>query len=131
LTKGSNSMCSKKSLPPAKAKSRDLAAFKAMHDPSVIIPNKIRAALKALGIEGRESFAYEQSDPHGGVPMVKRANVSTTYLSQYRKQFADHVVKVPQAVGARSGPKFVWFADPKVAAEARGGPVDLSVFDVA
>lgn len=122
-------MALKKPEAPAKAK-RTLSTFKSLHDPSVIIPAKIKAALERLKREeGAEAFAYEQTDPHGGVPMVKRADVSTMHLSSHRKLFAPHIVKVRQDTGSRRGPKFVWFADPKVATEARGGPVNLDDFE--
>lgn len=106
----------KKSAPKANS---TLAAFKSLHDPSVIIPNKIRAALAKLAKED-VAFAYEATDTRGGTPMTKRADVSTLHLAQYRKQFADHIVRVAQDTGSRRAPRLVWFGDSKVAFAARG-----------
>lgn len=110
------------------AKSSTLDTFKSLHDPSVIIPSKIRAALAKLAKED-VAFAYESTDPRGGLPMVKRADISALLLSQYRKQFADHIVKVAQDTGSRRAPRWVWFGDAKVALEARGGPANPSDFE--
>lgn len=97
-----------------------LSAFKSLHDPAVIIPTKIRAALAKLARE-EVAFAYEATDSRGGTPMTKRADVSTIHLAQYRKQFAAHIVKVSQDTGSRRAPRLVWFGDAAVAQEARGG----------
>jgi hypothetical protein len=96
-----------------------LSAFKSLHDPSVIIPGKIKAALAKLARE-EVAFAYEAQDNRGGTPMTKRADVSTIHLAQYRKQFAEHIVKVSQDTGSRRAPRLVWFGDAAVAFAARG-----------
>jgi hypothetical protein len=99
--------------------SSTLAAFKAVHDPAVIIPTKIRAALARLAKE-EVAFAYEQTgNSVSPEPMTKRADVSTAQLSQYRKQFAEHIVKVPGITGTRRPSRLVWFGDSAVAFAAR------------
>ena len=105
-----------------------LDTFKSLHDPTVIIPAKITAALAKLAKE-EVAFAYEATDSRGGIPMTKRADVSTIHLAQYRKQFADHIVRVADQTGNRRAPRLVWFGDPAVAFAARGdkaaNPEDL------
>jgi hypothetical protein len=104
----------------APAPRRTLATFKATHDPAVIIPNKIKAALEQMRREGGdEAYAYEFSDP-AGVPFSKLAGVSIVHLNQYRDQFSDYTVQVKQDTGSRRGPRWVWFATPKAAKVARG-----------
>lgn len=120
----------KRSLPKAKAPTRTLASFKAAHDPAVIIPAKIKAALERMKSEGPETFAYETQDQDGMPTMVERTTVGGAILAKHRKAFAPHIVLAPRSHGSKRSPKFVWFGDPKVATEARGGPVDLNVFDV-
>lgn len=106
----------------APKKSSTLDTFKALHDPTVIIPAKIKAALTKLAKED-VGFAYEATDARGGtLPMTKRADVSTIHLAQYRKQFAAHIVRVADQTGSRRSPRLVWFGDAAVALEARGGP---------
>lgn len=102
---------------------RTLATFKAKHDAATVIPNKIKAALERMKKDGGpEAYAYEQQDPDGGLPFVKLADISAAHLSQYRKQFADHVVVIRQDIGSKRSPRKVWFATVKAATEARGGP---------
>lgn len=100
---------------------RNLTTFRASHDPAVIIPNKIKAALEKLRKDGGdEAYAYEVNDPSGGVAFCKLADVSAMHLGQFRDQFADHVVEVKQDIGSRRGPRRVWFATVKAAQVARG-----------
>jgi len=99
---------------------RNLATFAASHNDDVKIPNKIRAALEQMRKEdGEEAYAYEATDPEG-TPFIKRAGISGVQLSQYRDQFAEHVVQVKQDTGSRRGPRWVWFATAKAAKKARG-----------
>lgn len=100
---------------------RNLSTFRASHDPSIIIPNKIRAALEQLKKEqGDEGYAYEFTDPSGGVTFTKLSGVGPQQLAQYRDQFAEHIVEVKQDMGSRRGPRQVWFATVKAAKVARG-----------
>lgn len=112
-------MKSKKSAAPA-ANKRDLTTFNASHNPAVIIPSKIRAALEQLRKDGGdEAYAYEFSDATGGTPFTKLADVSAIHLAQYRPQFADHIVEVKQDTGSSRRPRLVWFATPAAAKKAR------------
>lgn len=81
-----------KSVPPFAAKAvqprkgRSLADFRRVYDKDLIIPARIRAAIKELGAGGWE---YEQG-------FVKIAGVSTQDLGNYRDQFADHIVTIKE-----------------------------------
>lgn len=88
---------------------KTLADFRAAHDPNVIVPAKIKAALAAMKAEHAESWAYEGD-------LMKRAEISTTNVAMFRDQFASHIVET-----RGKNPKRVWFADPKVAEKARVG----------
>lgn len=116
--------------PAATSKKRNIASFKAETDPTVILPNKLRAALDRLKKDGgAEAYAYEFTDKTGSPTMCGMSGISAAHINHYRHQFADHIVLAKQDTGSRRGPKFVWFATPKAATEARGGPVDMSIFD--
>jgi len=93
------------------AKPKTLADFRAAHDRNVIVPNKIRAALAAMLKIGPEEHEYEGD-------FIKKAGISQTDMGEFRDQFIKHVV----VVAARSGKagRKIWFADPKIAAKARG-----------
>lgn len=96
----------------AKAKkAKTVADFRAAHDPSVIVPNKIRKALDAIAAEGPENWEYEGD-------LVKRAGISQTQISMFRELFAAHIVETPRARNA--APRRVWFGSAKVAAKVRG-----------
>lgn len=87
---------------------KNLDAFRAAHDRSVIVPAKIRAALADLEkTEGAEGWEYEQE-------FMRRAKISSTDIGQYRDDFAGHVVQTPGNNGKR-----VWFALEKAAIAAR------------
>lgn len=102
---------------------RTLATFKAKHDSATVIPNKIHVALERMKNDaGPEAYAYEQSDPDGGIPFSKLAGVGSVHLAQYRKQFGDHIVVIRQDIGSKRAPRRVWFATVKAALAARGGP---------
>jgi hypothetical protein len=87
---------------------KDLSAFRAAHDRSVIVPQKINAALADLAAkEGPEGWEYEGE-------FMKRANISQTDIGAFRDQFEKHIVETK---GQRA--KRVWFANPIHAAAAR------------
>lgn len=95
-------------------KARTVEDFRNSHDKSVVIPNKIRAALAEMAKIGPQHHEYE-------VDFLKLAGLSTTDLGKYRDQFKDHIVVVNHANGkALPNAKNVWFADKKVAAKVRG-----------
>ena len=87
---------------------RTLADFRAAHDPDVIVPAKLRKALAEMLAEHPENWLYEAD-------FMKLAGVSSTYISAFRSQFAEHTVET-----RGHNPKRIWFASPKVAAKARG-----------
>lgn len=94
-----------------KPATRTLADFRAAHDPDVMIPAKIRAALATLEKEGAEEWRYEAE-------FIALAKIGQAQMSQYRDQFSSHIVEAP-SVGGRA-PKRVWFATTKAAKAARG-----------
>ncbi len=88
---------------------KNLADYRAAHDPNVRVPAKIKKALADMLAEGKETWEYETD-------LMRRANVSTTDLARFRPMFEEHIVET----GGRNS-KRVWFASVKVAEEARGG----------
>ena len=99
----------------AKAAPRSVASFKAAHDPSVVIPNKIRAALAKMEKDhGPEHYEYESD-------FYKLAGVSTQQLGAHRDEFDAHVVDAkPIGAGNSRAARRVWFATVKAAKAARG-----------
>lgn len=93
------------------SKVKTLADFKAAHDPNVIVPNKIRAALAAIEKIGPEHYEYE-------VDFLKLSGISTTQLAMFREQFAAYIVEAPASQGKST--KRVYFGNAKVAAKLRG-----------
>ena len=84
----------------------DMSSFRAEHDPRVRARTKIKAALDKLLKEAKEGWLYEQE-------LLRQTGLSTIHLSRVREEFLKHIVEV-------SDKKRVWFADPKVAEQARG-----------
>lgn len=78
-----------------------LQEFRAAHDKSFIVPQKIRAALKALG----DGWEYEAQ-------FTRMAGISQTELGNYREQFSEHVVMVDRI-------KRVWAGTKAAAAKLR------------
>lgn len=105
----------------SKAK-RDLSTLNAAHNPDVIGPNRIRAALIQLAKDhGSQAYVYESVNPAGITdiePLGKLADVGPAVLSRYRSQFAAHVVEVRQEFGSKRSPRVVWFAKPEAAKAA-------------
>lgn len=95
-------------MPPPKPK-KNGSTFRAAFDPTVITPNKIRAALASLEKEeGREGWEEE-------VHFFRRAGVNTGQGAAYRDLFKTHIVEVRK----NSKPINVWCVDPKFAAKER------------
>jgi hypothetical protein len=92
-------------------KAKNVSDWKNLHDTSVIVPRKLRAALDAMKKEGRENWEYEGD-------LVKRAGVAQNQIPAFRELFKDHIVVTPSTSG--KSPRNVWFADAKVAASIRG-----------
>jgi len=93
-----------------KPKAKTLDDFRANHDRSVIVPNKIKAALAKLLEIGPEHYEYEAD-------FIKIAGISQADIGLFRDQFLDHVVETPKTHASRE--KRVWFGDRKVAAKVR------------
>lgn len=108
---------------------RTLATFKATHDPATVLPNKIKAALERMRRDqGAEAYAYEVTDPEGGVPFSKLAGMGGNHLAQYRAQFMGHLVVTPGSIGTRRPARWVWFATVPAATKARGRPAKIEDF---
>jgi hypothetical protein len=73
---------------------KDLAAFRAAHDKSFIIPQKIRLGLGALG----DGWEYEAD-------FIKRCGVCNADFGAFRDEFAEFFVET-RATGKT--PKRVW-----------------------
>lgn len=86
----------------------NLAAFRAAHDPNVMVPNKFRDGLASLLKEKSEGAWEYEAD------FVKRAKLSQSELGKFRSQFAEHVVETNGKNAKR-----VWFADADDAAKMR------------
>jgi hypothetical protein len=93
------------------AKAKTLADFKNAHDPNVIVPNKIKAALAAIEKDGAENWLYE-------VDFLKLSGLSVTQLAAYRDTFEAHIVVAPATHGKTT--KRIYFGNAKVAAKVRG-----------
>lgn len=94
-----------------KKPAKTVADFRASHDPNVIVPNKIRKALETIAAGGAENWEYEGD-------LLKIADISVTQLSQFRDQFAAHIVEAPGT--HKRTARRVWFGSAKVAAKVRG-----------
>lgn len=91
-------------------KPNTIADFKAKFDPSVVVPNKIRAALAGMLSEGPEHWEYE-------LDFLKRADVSPTQFAQFREMFEKYMLVVRESGKCE---RRVWFGCAKVAAKVRG-----------
>lgn len=95
---------SKKVAIPAKAPVKNtLGDLRALHDRSVIVPNRIREALALLRKSGR-AWMYETDF----VGLVKPA-IGNTDMSKYRAQFERFWTETP-ATNGKSSVRKVWFA---------------------
>lgn len=86
--------------PPKNAKT--LADFRAIHDKSFVVPQKIKAGLEALGKEGWE---YEMD-------FMRLCGVSSTDFAAFREDFVEYYV----IVGGSRSAKRIW-AGSKATAE--------------
>jgi hypothetical protein len=94
---------------------RNVASFRAVHDRSVVIPNKIRDTLAKMAQDhGSEHYEYESD-------FIKLAGVHSGDLNAHRDSFADHIVEAkPIGFGNARAARRVWFATVKAAKAARG-----------
>jgi len=79
--------------------------FRAAHDRSFIVPQKIEAAIKQLGADHWE---YEAE-------FLRVAGISTAELGRYRSQFEKSVV----AVRVNGATRYVWAGSEALAEELR------------
>ena len=86
-----------------KALGRTLQDFRAEHDKSFIVPQRIREAIKKLGT----GWEYE-------VGFLRLAGLSTTDLAAYRDEFSDFIV----VVGGRNQ-KRIWAGTKELATQMR------------
>ena len=94
-----------------KPQARTAAQFRALHDKTVIVPNKIRAALKKLIDVGPEHFAYDEE-------FRQLCGLQAAELAAYRDQFKRHWF-MTAGLTKSSNQKRVWFGDAKVADRLR------------
>lgn len=65
---------------------KDLAAFRANHDKSFIVPNRIKEGLEQLGNDGWE---YE-------IDFIKLCGLNINDFGRFRDQFSDNIVAFKQ-----------------------------------
>ena len=84
---------------------KTIADLRAIHDKSVVIPNRIRAALAALKASG-DAWAYE-------LDFIKLAKppVGGQDIAKFREQFADYWAEMP-SINVKSSTRRVWFTTP-------------------
>lgn len=69
-----------------KATGKSLADFRAVHDKSFVVPNKIKAGLEKLGNDGWE---YEAD-------FIKLCGLNINDFGRFRDQFGDNIVAFKQ-----------------------------------
>lgn len=101
-------MASKKPTPTVKTAGKNLAAFRAAHDKSVIVPTKIKKELAKMAAGNWDAWEYEAD-------FLRNAGVAFQDATGFRQQFEEHIVETS---GRNS--KRAWFATVKAAKAARG-----------
>lgn len=91
-------------------KGNTIADLRAVHDRSVVIPNRIRAALAALLATG-DTYAYESDFIKAAKPPI-----SAIDISRFREEFKDFWSETPASNGKSSARK-VWFSTKKACDE--------------
>jgi hypothetical protein len=89
-------------------KGKTLGDLAALHDKKVLIPNRIRAALKILADSG-DDWIYEAD-----FLQLTKPGLSPPDVAKYRDQFADFWAEMP-ATNGKSTMRRVWFASVKLA----------------
>lgn len=90
----------------AKAQTKTLEDFRAVHDKSFVIPNKIRAGLAQLGKDG---WDYEPE-------FMKLCGVNPLDFARFREEFAEFYV----TVGGSKSSKRAWAGTKATADKMRG-----------
>lgn len=94
----------------SKLPAKTLNSFREKFDRSVVVPNKIKAALQSLLDEhGPEAWESEGE-------IIKRSGISMTDMGEFREMFEKHIVKVRER---NRDERRIWFGDAKVAAKVR------------
>lgn len=99
---------------PAKKSGKTLDDLRAIHDRTVVVPNRIQSAIAKLAEEGAENWLYEADFMRLLTP-----NIAAKDISDYRDQFGDFWAVMPATNGARDA-KRVWFATKKAADSWKG-----------
>lgn len=94
----------------ASKKGNTIADLRAVHDRSVVIPNRIRAALVTLAASG-DAYAYESD-----FMALAKPSISGKDIAQYRDQFVEFWAEASGTNGKASARR-VWFATKKLADE--------------
>lgn len=89
--------------PPAKPTKNTLSDLRALHDRSVIVPNRIRDALAQLRKMGR-AWMYESD-----FAQLVKPPIGNQDISKYRGQFDRFWTETPSTNG-KSSVRKVWFA---------------------
>lgn len=104
-------MSAARAAPAKKKPGKTLDELRAVHDKKVIIPNRIRAAIAAIAVDGPENWRYDED-------LRKLAAVSPPDLRDYREEFAEFWVVMPATSGKKTA-RIVWFGSKKTAAAWR------------
>ena len=90
-----------------------LSTFRNLYDTKTKNSNKVRQAFSTMLKESPEAFREEKD-------LAEMAGLSKEEIRGLREEFDKYIVEVPQR--GRSTAIRVWFADAKVATEARKPP---------
>ena len=85
-------------------KSDSLTSFRNEHDPALVTPRKIKAALETLG----DAWKTEQD-------FLRSAHVSNANITEFRGQFEAHIVVVRKD----GKPRNLWVGNVAIAKEMR------------
>lgn len=91
---------------PLAVKGMTLADLRAIHDKNVVVPTRIKAAIRAMG-EVKTECEYESD-------FIKRTGLSQVDFSRFRDQFTDFWAELPSTNG-KSSARRAWFATKKLA----------------
>lgn len=103
------------SKPATKKAGKTLDDLRALHDRSVLIPNRIKATIEKLAEVSWQEWAYESD-----FLSISTPRISTKDLSDFRDRFKDFWAEMPPTNGRRDARK-VWFATKKAADDWRKG----------
>lgn len=86
-----------------KPKGKTIADLRAVHDRSVVVPNRIKSAIAVLAASD-DSWAYE-------IDFLKLAKppIGSQDIAKFRDQFADYWAEMP-GINGKAQIRRVWFA---------------------